>query len=104
VEIRAAGRRVATAAIRSLLLVTAVCLAIGEFAVRLAGEIGTAWALLANAGGFLLLALIVQGVARLASGRRRHRPPRARPVPPGPAAAEGRPGTPRFRRDLKLVR
>jgi len=90
-EIRAAGRRIAVAAISGLLLVTAVCFAVAAFAVWLAGEIGTTWALLAIAGGFLVLALIVQGVARLAAGRRRHRPPPARPVPPSPAPNEPQP-------------
>jgi hypothetical protein len=87
-EIRAAGQRIAVAAISGLLLLTAVCLAIAGLAVWLAGEIGTVRALFAIAGGFLVLALIVQVVARLASGRRRYRPP---PVPPGPAPEEAQP-------------
>jgi hypothetical protein len=90
-EIRAAGQRIAVAVISGLLLLTAVCLAIAGLAVWLAGEIGTVKALFAIAGGFLVLALIVQVVARLASGRQRYRPPPPRPVPPGPAAAEAPP-------------
>ncbi len=74
-EIRAAGRRIAVAAISGLLLVTAVCFAVAASTVWLAGEIGTIGALLAIAAGLLVLMLIVQGVARLAAGRRRHRPP-----------------------------
>src|SRR5436309_1506728 len=80
-EIRAAGRRLAVAAISGIFLGTAICFAVAAFTVWLAGEIGTVAALLAVAAGFLLLALIVQGVARLAAGRRPHR--RA-PYPPPP--------------------
>lgn len=87
-EIRAAGRRVAVAAISGLLLLAAVCFAVAAFAVWLAGEIGTVGALLVIAGGFLLLALIVQGVARLAAGRRRQRSPPAQPAPPSPPPVE----------------
>lgn len=100
-EIRTAGRRLAIAAVSGLLLVLAICFAVAGFAVWLAGEIGTVPALLLIAIGFLALALIVQGIARLAAGRRRTRvhvapspppqqpaaaaqsPPPDQPVPPG---------------------
>ena len=89
-EIRAAGRRIAIAAISGLLLVAAVCFAIAAFAVWLAGEIGTVAALLVIAAGFLALGLIVQGVARLAAGgSRRHRPPPPPPSPPPPPLVAG---------------
>jgi hypothetical protein len=81
-EIRAAGRRMAIAALSGLLLATGVCFAVAAFAVWLAGEIGTVGALLSLAGGFVVLALIVHGVARLAAGR-----PRKRAPPPTPEAA-----------------
>jgi len=84
-EIRAAGRRIAVAAISSLLLVIAVCFAVAALAVWLAGEIGTIGALLAMACGFLVLALIVQAIARLTADRRRYRP---RPAPPSPPPSE----------------
>jgi hypothetical protein len=87
-EIRAAGKRAAVAAVSGLLLLTAVCFAIAALAVWLAGEIGAIWALLVIAGGFLVLALIVQGVARLTAGRPRYRPPPARPAPPIPPPVE----------------
>ena len=84
-EIRAAGRRFAIAAVSVVLLLIAICFAVAAFTVWLAGEIGTVPALLAVAGGFLLLALIVQGVARLTSGRRSYgRAPRPPPAPPRP--------------------
>src|SRR5258707_9063312 len=86
-EIKAAGRRVAVAGVGGVLLLAAVCFAIAAFAVWLAGEIGTIGALLVIAGGFLALMLVVQGVSRLAGGRRRHRPAPS-PPPTGPAAAE----------------
>jgi hypothetical protein len=84
-EIRAAGRRIAIAAVSGLLLAVAVCFAIAAFTVWLAGKIGTVWALLVMAALFLVLMLIVQAVARLATGRRRRPPP---PPPPGPVTAE----------------
>ena len=80
-EIRAAGRRIAIAAISGLLLSAAACFALAACTVWLAGVIGTIWALLVMAALFLVLLLIVQGVARLALGRRR------RPPPLSPAAA-----------------
>ena len=83
-EIRAAGRRIAIAAISGLLLALAACFAIAACTVWLAGMIGTIWALLVMAALFLVLMLIVQGVARLALGRRRRPPP---PPPLSPAAA-----------------
>src|SRR5436309_3798013 len=87
-EIKAAGRRIAIAAISGLLLVAAIFFAIAGFAVWLAGRIGTVPALLAIAAGFLVLALVVQGVAWVAAGRRPRRPPRPEPAPPPrPAAA-----------------
>src|SRR5262245_3839098 len=77
-ELRAAGRRIAIAAISAFLLAAAICFAIAAFAVWLAGEIGTVPALLVIAAGFLALGLIVQGVARLAGdGGRQHRRPLA---------------------------
>ncbi len=90
-EIRAAGKRAAVAAISGLLLLTAVCFAIAALAVWLAGEIGAIWALLVIAGGFLVLALIVQGVARLTADRPRYRPPPARPAPSSPPPVEPQP-------------
>src|SRR5262249_22109094 len=93
-EIRAAGRRIAIAAISGLLLVIAICFAVAAFAVWLAGEIGTVAALLVIAIGFLGLALFVQGVAWLAAGRRRPRPrPTPPPHAPEPAAVAGSPST-----------
>ena len=82
-EIRAAGRRIAIAAVSGVLLAVAVCFAIAAFTVWLAGKIGTVWALLVMAALFLVLMLIVQAVTRLATGRRRRPPP-----PPGPVMAE----------------
>src|SRR5579872_3343811 len=91
-EIRAAGRRIAIAAVSGILLTVAVCFAVAAFTVWLAGEIGTVWALVAMAGVFLVLMLIVQGVARLAVGRqRRSRPPPPPPVPPDTMTAESQP-------------
>jgi hypothetical protein len=89
-EIRAAGRRIAIAALSGLLLFAAVGFAVAAFTVWLSGEIGTVWALVVMAGIFLLLLLIVQAVAQLAAGprRRRRRPPPPPPSPP-PAAAGG---------------
>src|SRR5690349_16607750 len=86
-EIRAAGRRLAIAAVSGLLLVLAICFAVAGFGVWLAGEIGTVPALLLLAVGFLSLALLVQGIARLAAGRRRPRPHAVPPPPPPPPAA-----------------
>jgi hypothetical protein len=85
-EIRAAGRRIAIAAVSGVLLAVAVCFAIAAFTVWLAGKIGTVWALLVMAALFLVLMLIVQAVTRLATGRRRRPPPP--PPPPGPVMAE----------------
>jgi hypothetical protein len=90
-EIRAAGKRAAVAAISGLLLLTAICFAIAALTVWLAGEIGAIWALLVIAGGFLVLALIVQGVARLTADRPRYRPPPARPAPSSPPPVEPQP-------------
>ena len=90
-EIRAAGQRIAVAAISGLLLLTAICFAIAALTVWLAGEIGAIWALLVIAGGFLVLALIVQGVARLTADRPRYRPPPARPAPSSPPPVEPQP-------------
>src|SRR5438874_1131265 len=87
-EIRAAGRRLAIAAVSGVLLVIAICFAVAAFTMWLAGEIGTVAALLAVAGGFLVLALIVQAVARLAAGRPPRRRPRAPPPPRSPLAGE----------------
>jgi len=83
-EIRAASRRIAIAAISGLLIATAVCFAIAAFAVWLAREIGTVPALVVIAGGFLVLGLIVQGVARIAAGGRPRRAAPAAPPPPPP--------------------
>jgi len=90
-EIRAAGKRAAVAAISGLLLLTALCFAIAALAVWLVGEIGAIWALLVIAGGFLVLALIVQGVARLTADRPRYRPPPVRPAPSSPPPVEPQP-------------
>src|SRR4051794_35643655 len=92
-EIKAAGRRVAIAAISGFLILTAICFAIAAFTVWFADRIGTIGALLAVAGGFLLLALIVQGVTQLAAGRRPNRRPPPPPPPPPPAAAGVEPPT-----------
>ena len=91
-EIRAAGRRIAIAAISGLLLAAAACFGLAACTVWLAGVIGTIWALLVMAALFLGLMLIVQGVARLALGRRRRRPPPPAP-PPSPAVAGEAPPT-----------
>src|SRR5690242_16061163 len=94
-EIRAAGRRIAIAAVSGLLLVVAICFAVAAFAVWLAGEIGTVPALLVIAVAFLALALIVQAVARLAGGGSRPRPQAAPPSPPPPRPAPvGEPPSP----------
>src|SRR5581483_6549214 len=88
-EIRAAGRRIAIAAMSLVLLAVAVAYAVAALTVWLAGKIGTVWALVAMAGLFLVLMLIVQGVARLATGRRRPPPPPSQPAEPATVAPPG---------------
>ena len=95
-EIRAAmqraGRRIAVAAITGFLLFAAICFGMAAFAVWLSGEIGTIGALLGIAGGLVVMALIIAGVARLAGGRRPYRrpppPPRPSPMAEPPPAGE----------------
>jgi Putative Actinobacterial Holin-X, holin superfamily III len=77
---RRLGRNVAVAALTGLLLATAVAVAIAAFAVWLAGEVGTIAALSMIAGGLVVLAGVVQGIARIASS--------PRPAPPPPPIAE----------------
>jgi hypothetical protein len=83
VEARAIGRRlrvrIAAGAITGILLLTALGFGVAAFTAWLAGEIGVIAALLVVAGIMLLLALIVQVIARLALSRRSAAPP-SRPV------------------------
>ena len=91
IEARAIAQRVARQAAlgvaTGLLVLTALGLALAALTVWLAGLIGTIWALLAVAGGLLLIAAILQIVARAGSPRRRPRPADA-PPPRRPAPRE----------------
>jgi hypothetical protein len=94
---RRLGRRVAVAALTGLLLATAVGFAIAAFSVWLAGEVGTIAALSIIAGGLVVLAGVVQGIAWIASSRR--------PAPPPPIAerAAGPHGKPPPGSELRSV-
>jgi hypothetical protein len=72
------GRQVMLAVLTGLLLVLAVGFAVAAFTVWLAGEVGTFWALAIPAAVLLVLAGIVQGIARIASSRRTTRRPMPR--------------------------
>lgn len=92
IEARAIAQRVARQAAlgvaTGLLVLTALGLALAALTVWLAGLIGTIWALLAVAGGLLLIAAILQIVARAGSPRRRPRPADAPPRRPAPREPE----------------
>jgi hypothetical protein len=73
-------RRVVVAALTGLLLAMAVGFAVAALTVWLAGEVGTFWALTILAAVLLVLAGMVQGIARITSSRR----PTWRPTPRSP--------------------
>jgi len=66
---RNVGKQAAIAAATGLLVLTALGFALAALTVRLAGEVGTIWALLIVAGGLLVIAAIVQIAVRMANRR-----------------------------------
>jgi predicted RND superfamily exporter protein len=64
-------RQVKPASLTGLLLVMAVGFAVAAFTVSLAGEVGTFWSLAILAAVLLVLAGMVQTIARIPSSRRR---------------------------------
>ncbi len=95
-EARAAARRIgrqaAIAGVTAILLLAAIGLALGALTVWLSGEVGTIWALLIVAGGLVVIAAIVQIVARLAARPRPGVRPFVAAPPPPPIAGTWPPG------------
>jgi len=87
------GKQAAIAGATVLLVLTAAGLALAALTIWLAGEVGTIWALLIVAGGLLVVAAILQLVAR-AQGRRPGGYSRAWTPPPPSFTATSGPAAP----------